>query len=280
MNIQSTNELTTLQKQEILKLAQICKSIEPITLDFYLLTDLNIDKEKPAFFLGYEDTLLVSVLLAFFPSEEEVEFNGCTHPDFRNRGYMTHLIDTAIPYFSGTTFSRALFLREKGSGSGKAYLDAHYPSIVQSEYVMALEKKDWKTTEMTGNLQEVTDPNIFFALNKEIFSRELDEQQMQNILASSERQFFLYYHDGEPVGILNIRHCDHQEAMLHGVGILPAYRRRGLGEQMLSEALNLIFQTYRIATLEVNSKNPNAFALYQKLGFIVENQVDYHARIL
>jgi hypothetical protein len=53
---------------------------------------MNVEPEKPCFSLGYEAAQLVSVLTAFFPTKEEVEFTGFTHPGKRERGYMTNVI--------------------------------------------------------------------------------------------------------------------------------------------------------------------------------------------
>ncbi|MDD4302848.1 MAG: GNAT family N-acetyltransferase, partial [Sphaerochaeta sp.] len=92
-------------------------------------------------------------------------------------------------------------------------------------------------------------------------------------------QVFLYYIEGVPVGTLNVHYLDKEVAMIHAVGIHKAYRRRGYGYQMMESSLNTLTKKTEAIRLEVDSDNPPALALYQKLGFCTLNRVDYHAMI-
>ena len=53
-----------------------------------------------------------------------------------------------------------------------------------------------------------------------------------------------------------------------------------MGRQMLSLAFDQLFKDADTIQLEVDSQNPPALALYQKLGFSTTSQVDYHRLIL
>lgn len=59
-----------------------------------------------------------------------------------------------------------------------------------------------------------------------------------------------------------------------GIGLLPAYRRRGVGAQLLAPA---IAHGWRIGLtrieLAVRADNPNAIALYQRFGFAREGVI-------
>jgi hypothetical protein len=163
MDILQCNTLTSEQEQHIEELYALCCLQEPLSLELFLVSDMNVEPEKPCFFLGYEAAQLVSVLTAFFPTKEEVEFTGFTHPGKRERGYMTALIAAALPLFSHTTYTQALFIREKGSQSGEKYLSKRYPTIARTEYVLELKSSEWKTRQSTGMLTEVTQqttPNL------------------------------------------------------------------------------------------------------------------------
>jgi ribosomal protein S18 acetylase RimI-like enzyme len=46
---------------------------------------------------------------------------------------------------------------------------------------------------------------------------------------------------------------------------------------MMESFLNTLTKKTEAVRLEVDSKNPPALALYQKLGFCTLNRVDYHA---
>jgi hypothetical protein len=149
MNILQCNTLTSEQKQHIEEL--------------FLVSDMNVEPEKPCFSLGYEAAQLVSVLTAFFPTKEEIEFTGFTHPGKRERGYITALIAAALPLFSHTTYTQALFIRENESQNGEKYLSKRYPTIARTEYVLELKSSEWRTRQSTGMLTEVTQqttPNL------------------------------------------------------------------------------------------------------------------------
>lgn len=65
-----------------------------------------------------------------------------------------------------------------------------------------------------------------------------------------------------------LQHCG-----VLGVGLLPAYRGRGIGRRLLTQALHLARTQglYRIE-LEARSDNHAALALYEKLGFSIEGR--------
>src|SRR5690606_23875663 len=87
MNIIATSTLTTGQEEQIKALQERAFHLEQLGNEVYLSSEMNIDKEKPCFFMLYESDELVSFLCAFFPSPGEVEFNGFTHPSHRKKGY-------------------------------------------------------------------------------------------------------------------------------------------------------------------------------------------------
>ena len=283
MNILQCNTLTSEQKQHIEELYAHCCLQEPLTQELFLVSDMNVEPEKPCFFLGYEAAHLVSVLTAFFPTKEEVEFTGFTHPGKRERGYMTALIAAAIPLFSHTTYTQALFIREKGSKSGEKYLNKRYPTIVRTEYVLEMKSSEWRARQSTGMLTEVTQQTQEIAgkILSEIFEQDeqTSKQHLTFLLSRPDGQVFLYYVEGVPVGTLNVHYLDKEVAMIHAVGIHKAYRRRGYGYQMMVALLNMLTQSTAKVRLEVDSDNPPALALYQKLGFCTLNRVDYHAMI-
>jgi ribosomal protein S18 acetylase RimI-like enzyme len=80
--------------------------------------------------------------------------------------------------------------------------------------------------------------------------------------------------DGEIVGWCDIRretvpvyaHCGHL-----GMGLLPAFRGRGIGERLLRAALDAARAAgFERIELSVYGRNERAAALYRKLGFVHE----------
>ena len=56
------------------------------------------------------------------------------------------------------------------------------------------------------------------------------------------------------------------------VAVDPAYRKRGIGEKLLSEIMNVASKELLVEafTLEVRESNKAAISLYEKLGFVNE----------
>ncbi|WP_319757411.1 GNAT family N-acetyltransferase [uncultured Sphaerochaeta sp.] len=283
MNILQCNKLTSEQKQHIEELYAHCCLQEPLTQELFLVSDMNVEPEKPCFFLAYEAAQLVSFLTAFFPTKEEVEFTGFTHPDKREQGHMTALIAAALPLFSQARYHQALFIREKGSQSGEEFLSKRYPAIARTEYVLELKSNAWKTRQTTGVLTEVTPQTQEIAgkILSEIFEQDeqTSKQHLTFLLSRPDGQVYLYYVEGVPVGTVNVHYLDKEVAMIHAVGIHKPLRRKGHGERMMVDLLNMLTQNTSAVRLEVDSDNPPALALYQKLGFCTLNRVDYHAMI-
>ncbi|MEM1530044.1 MAG: ribosomal protein S18-alanine N-acetyltransferase [Candidatus Bathyarchaeia archaeon] len=59
------------------------------------------------------------------------------------------------------------------------------------------------------------------------------------------------------------------------IAVLPAYRRRGIGEALLKEALNAMVTHYGVKEcyLEVRVSNTPAINLYKKMGFKIERTI-------
>ena len=62
------------------------------------------------------------------------------------------------------------------------------------------------------------------------------------------------------------------EGDICNVAVDPAYRKRGIGEKLLSEIMNVASKELLVEafTLEVRASNRAAISLYEKLGFVNE----------
>jgi mycothiol synthase len=64
------------------------------------------------------------------------------------------------------------------------------------------------------------------------------------------------------------------EGWIEAIGVLPAWRQRGLASALLAQALNLFkVEGLTQAALDVDTQNPTgALRLYEKLGFKVAKE--------
>jgi ribosomal protein S18 acetylase RimI-like enzyme len=283
MRIVQNHILANEQIKAIEQLQDVALLPESLENRVFLSSEMNVYKDLDCFFLGYEDNQLISFLGAFFPSRKEVEFNGFTHPDHRRKGHFNRLVEHALCLYKAYPFNQALFQRELNSKSGLSYLQKRYPELDRSEYLMTLEKQHWNNKQQIGTLELVAEHNKeeTITVMSDAFEEARDESThvLSYLLSSTDRKVFLYRYEDKAIGVLNAAMED-GVWVVHGVGIIHACRNQGMGRQMLSLAFDQLFKDADTIQLEVDSQNPPALALYQKLGFSTTSQVDYHRLIL
>jgi RimJ/RimL family protein N-acetyltransferase len=97
-----------------------------------------------------------------------------------------------------------------------------------------------------------------------------------NIIKNGDPQFVALA-DGEVVGWCDIRRhffATHAHRGTLGMGIVPAYRGRGLGLRLIKTTLEQARNTGFVRIeLDVHADNARAIALYDKVGFVREGVV-------
>ena len=107
-------------------------------------------------------------------------------------------------------------------------------------------------------------------IEKECFSVPWSKQGFVDALQKNNAYYIVAVADDRVVGYCGAYGvCD--EADINQVAVTEAYRRGGIGEQMVRQLLDgLIQRGYLYTTLEVRRSNAAAVALYEKLGFVSE----------
>jgi ribosomal protein S18 acetylase RimI-like enzyme len=98
----------------------------------------------------------------------------------------------------------------------------------------------------------------------------------ENVEAPDARYYVVLLDDAY-VGKVDV--CmDEHEALIYNFGIAPEYRRRGFGRQLLARTTqDLQAMGHRRITLEVETRNEHALALYRSCGFQESSKYDYYA---
>ncbi len=280
MTITATEQLSTSQQREVELLEEVVKDEEGLQSRLFLSNRLNWNPDVPCFFLLHHDQILVSFLSAFFPTPEEVEFSGFTHPDHRSRGFFSLLVKRALAQYAALPFTRALFTAEATVASGQAYLASRYPEIERSEYLMSLDSAQYRPSAQPGTLASVDRTNAEEAarLMSRIFGSDLprSRERVSLMLLEHGRRVFIYHRRGLTLGVLNAQLGPPNSYMIYGVGIAPQHRGQGHGKAMMHLALTELFKEADTLTLEVESTNEHAITLYTNLGFTPVMQMDYH----
>ena len=77
----------------------------------------------------------------------------------------------------------------------------------------------------------------------------------------------LAYFNGQAIATTRIRNIDDSTAKIERLAVLPEYRRRGVGKQLMETALKTIAPSQK-SQVVVHAKE-YATPLYQQLGFVV-----------
>lgn len=104
-------------------------------------------------------------------------------------------------------------------------------------------------------------------LEQECFADPWSEAAIRSAFAYPNTLIFGLFSDDELVGYY-FSSFILQEAELMNLCVLPAYRRQGLGTELLSHLKDILMQKgVEAVFLEVRAGNLGAQALYEKMGF-------------
>jgi ribosomal protein S18 acetylase RimI-like enzyme len=74
-------------------------------------------------------------------------------------------------------------------------------------------------------------------------------------------------------GTIGVYHRNPGVSVIGNLVTLPAYQNRGYGTSVLCSVINDLSDDYRYITLMVDSNNPRAIHIYERLGFIVHTKL-------
>ena len=279
--------VTDEQEMEIQQLTDLCNLYENLHLHFSQHRLGNrLDRIMPNF-LYYEDEMLVGYLVPDSFGMEEKELLGMVHPDYRRRGIFTALLEAAKEVCKARGVERLVFVVEKASASGQAFVKAVGAEYDFSEHSMVLESfRESNVFDDRLNVQRAyeSDLDAVVLIMTESFGNSVEKVQPRaaNWMHDPNCQLYIAtfgeYGLGckEPIGCLRLHEAD-DSIGIYGFGVRPDYRRRGYGRQMLEEVVREVrARSEKPITLDVDVENPNAQALYRSTGFIAQTTYDYY----
>lgn len=82
-----------------------------------------------------------------------------------------------------------------------------------------------------------------------------------------------------PIGRLYV-HCDGREANVIDIALIAAMRRRGIGSALLRQVQRAVLRDGLASVmLHVEQRNAGARRLYERMGFLVEEDIGSHLRM-
>ncbi|GAC1460276.1 MAG: GNAT family N-acetyltransferase [Ktedonobacteraceae bacterium] len=274
--------LTQGELAEIEALATICEAYEHlhIKLNWDTLRSRPLDQTND--FLYYENGILVGFLAFFSFNSLEGEVSGMVHPAYRRKHIFTYLFIAAREECQRRNIPTLLLIVEHDSQSGQGFAASLKPRYQHSEYKMEL--TEVKTLpeldiQLRFRLARPDEASIFAHITAVSF--DIPEQ---DVMLYAERKaedtgsrVYIALLDETYIGKLDVSLNEH-EAYIAGFGVLPPYRGRGYGRQILAQTIREIRATGQDnIVLEVATENKNALSLYQSCGFQEVSSYDYYS---
>lgn len=270
--------------EEVRALWELCNKHEGIDIKLNWGTLSSRPAGVTNDFVYYENGRIVGFLAIYSFLSTEVEISGMVHPQARRRGIFGQLVARAMDVCSERGVPKLIFINERGSESGKAFLTKLGADYSFSEYVMELKDQvippGATQTDVSIRLADTADTELLVKLNMSGFDMsETDTREYvkQTITGDKERTWIAEL-DREPIGKIGAMVEPGKSGFVYGFCVLPEIRGKGYGRQILSQTITALKgqdQAEHIK-LEVSVENEKALGLYESCGFATKNANDYY----
>ena len=247
LHISSTNSLTQNQQLEIAELTTFCRHHDGIDLSY------PSEEDDLTHFLAYLPDGHLAACLALIPYEDDLmECSAFTHPDDRQQGCFTRLLEEALSRHPDTDLLFAVSEKCPDTLKTLEALDAEKDS---EEHIMECSLSSYPHSTAGNGLR-----------NHHPFS----------ITRTSGTEYALSC-SGVLCGFASAESVCADTVCLHHVEIVPEYRNRGYGTAFLLLLLPALSKEgFQKAVLQVSGDNAAAIALYKKTGFSVTKTLSYY----
>lgn len=281
MKIIIKNNLSEKEKAEVNGLCALCNFSDGTHSSVYLSNEMNLFRNLPCFFLGYERDGLTSFLGGFFPDHSAVAISAFVHPNYRKSGQFTELFRIAEMIYRSAKFPKLQFCINRQSPLGLTVAQKFgQVTLDRREYTMKLEGNIHLLKDNRLTPVPVTSSNVgeFAKLAADCFP--INEQEaLERFSESEERTIYAVLDEETPVGVFMIYH-DRDTEMLHNITVHPSLRGKGYGKLLVDSAIREALRRRKPITLDVDSDNAAAFHLYHAAGFHEIDRTDYYNYLL
>jgi len=272
------------------QLVEACEAAEPAPVRISWSMLRARAGATPLDFCCYQDGLLVGYLFLDHYDPNERETVILVHPAYRRRGIGLALLAAAREACRQTGVEQMVLVCEQRAISGKAFIEHVGARFDFAEHEMALrdyQPRNALASRLRLRRAELDDLDALTSILASSFGESEDEVRQRLVRHwqdNSSRQYVATLAvdeqsgTAEPVGVVRLTAEDH-ETGIYGLGVAPAYQRRGYGRQIMEEAIRIA----RAAApeepimLDVDVSNTRAFNLYSSCGFQVRATYDYYA---
>ncbi|HVB22729.1 MAG TPA: GNAT family N-acetyltransferase [Ktedonobacteraceae bacterium] len=280
--IMRKQQLTEAEMAEVTALVALSKIYDGI--DLTLLLEMMKDRtgSDTNDFLYYVDGKLVGALALDSFGTEDKEMTGFVHPDYRRKGIFSALVHEVKVDAKARGIHQLIFVCDRFSRSGQAFIEAigaHYDFSEHRMLLVDFKERDSDSYKAHIVLQPATlaDADILAYVSATSFgeSERRTKEHLEQDIPHPRRRYYMAMLGDEPVGCFNLWSSD--TIGIYAFCVLPNYRKRGFGRQMLEQIIRQVrAETRQPITLEVDTTNTNAYELYRSCGFRETTTVGYY----
>lgn len=254
-------------------LLQLCNAYDGLDLKVSLdIREVGEVQDRVNVLLCYEDDALVG--LCTLDGIKEVEICGMVHPEQRRQGSGSTLLAAALDRCRQRGSERALLICEDASQAGQTFVASHNGRQAFTEHRMEIEASQVQPHDSDGARVTLrkAGPEDVDTLARIIASAFADPEEdrrhdIVDDMADPHQVFYLGKQEQTPVGSLKVFFSD-ERAFIYAFGVLPDYRRKGLGRAILTQTIQMLGKDgWSRVALEVDTQNAPAVALYRSTGF-------------
>ncbi|MFM1541535.1 GNAT family N-acetyltransferase [Helcococcus ovis] len=281
MNTIYTNKLTENELNQAKELIKICQNHDGTFKEPYLSNMLNFDKSMPAFFMAYNENILVGILTVYADSYNiEVSIN--IHPKFRMNGIAKALYNLFLEKTKDYGISSIEFISER------KFLDKNQDLLKHWNIKETNDTESWlhkgsipyeidKISELSISIANENDIDKIAKINAEAFDSPLNRSLAYAKESMNDKNSILYVIKKNDI-ILGSCTVDisSNSNYLYGLAISKEYRGQGIGSYFVKNIVNeLISKNNKDFQIAVDDTNIGAKKLYENLGFEYITQVVY-----
>lgn len=288
MKIIAKNHLT---KKDLQSIAQL-NSYYPDYAPYY---ESDSNNKETCFFLAYEEDcigFLSFLWVADSDFPEEAELTAMVAPAFCHKQIFTAMLEACRKECKKLGITRLYFATRQSTANAYSHSEL-LMQLTTAEYADQLSDASSairSSDSLPAPYYVVRESDIVEADNpnhsKDIVHskgivpanalvQEQDTHKRTDDTDIGQCAFLLYDADANPVGLCRL--CEEASfTNLWGIEINAAYRQQGLATALLSFVLKEYFaHTNKPLILQVGSRNVAALHLYQRLGFVITQRIDY-----
>lgn len=281
ITISAQMRLSEAELAEVLALKRVCDEAEGLDLKLGFGAAEPATARYPAVFLARAGRRLVGYC-SLDGDEATAEMCAMVHPDWRRQRLGFRLFEAARAGFRAAGGEQMFAVCEDASASGRRFLRMLAAQRAFSEHRMV-----WRA-ETTPTPTPPADFSVERARPEDLrplavaLSHAFDHTE-ERLLADltlnsaiATEQVYVARHAGKIIGGFRLSILPDSTG-IYAFGVDRAYQRRGWGRQMLAQACALATaQSAPRVSLEVDTDNAPAIALYQSSGFTIITTYGYY----